>query len=422
MISSHTIRHLSWLLLFTCLWPLGAYAGPRQTLNFNPDWRFIKEDPAGAQAPGFDDRKWAVVSLPHTYNDVDTFDNWSTPGHRGEQIQWGGRTWYRKTFDAPGAWKGKKVFIEFEAARQVAEVYLNGQLLGVSKTGFTPFGFDLTPYLHVGTRNVIAVMVDNRFMKDRIDPAAQAELAKRYGSADAGAAPAAQHADVNLRETQGEVNQGIPDRLEGLQADQIPWNNPHWHPAHGGLYRNVRLIVTDPLHITLPLYSFLATTGPYAYATSVSSASAQIGVEVPVQNGRASSLSVGLSVTVTEPDGHPVLGFSLTQEIPAGATATISGSGMLKNPRLWNPTIRTSIASSARFISGLARRPGAMKDSSTLSNCRSASGRRTGTRPRASSSTAITSSCMAGARSRPTSGRGWARRCRTGCSSTPWSR
>ena len=83
---------------------------------------------------------------------------WSTPGHRGEQIQWSGRTWYRKTLTAPAGWKGKKVFIEFEAARQVAEVYLNGRLLGVSKTGFTPFGFDLTPHLQVGGRNVVAVM------------------------------------------------------------------------------------------------------------------------------------------------------------------------------------------------------------------------------------------------------------------------
>src|SRR5581483_4056383 len=91
--------------------------GGRLTLNFNPDWRFVKDDPAGAQAPTFDDHAWMRVSAPHTYNDVDTFDNWSTPGHRGEQIQWGGRTWYRKTFVAPAAWKGKKVFIEFEAAR-----------------------------------------------------------------------------------------------------------------------------------------------------------------------------------------------------------------------------------------------------------------------------------------------------------------
>src|SRR5205085_10331334 len=114
-------------------------AAVRQTLNFNPDWRFIKDDPAGAQSPAFDDHAWQLVTAPHTFNDVDTFDHWSTPGHRGEQIQWSGRTWYRKTFDAPAAWRGRKIFIEFEAARQVAEVYLNGTLLGTAKTGFTPF-------------------------------------------------------------------------------------------------------------------------------------------------------------------------------------------------------------------------------------------------------------------------------------------
>src|SRR5450759_3963243 len=134
-------------------------APARLTLNFNPDWRFIKDDPAGAQAPGFDDHAWTTVSAPHTYNDTDTFDNWSTPGHSGEQIQWGGRTWYRKTFTAPAAWDGKRVFIEFEAVRQVAEVYLNGAKLGVAKTGFTPFGFDLTPHLKIGAANVLAVLV-----------------------------------------------------------------------------------------------------------------------------------------------------------------------------------------------------------------------------------------------------------------------
>src|SRR5207247_1556509 len=51
----------------------------RVALNFNPDWKFIKADPTGAEQPGFDDHAWAAVSTPHTYNDVDTFDNWSTP-------------------------------------------------------------------------------------------------------------------------------------------------------------------------------------------------------------------------------------------------------------------------------------------------------------------------------------------------------
>jgi beta-galactosidase len=305
------------------------------TLNFNPDWRFIKDDPAGAQAPDFDDSGWDLVSAPHTYNDVDTFDNWSTPGHRGEQIQWSGRTWYRKTFDAPTTWKGKKVFIEFEAVRQIAEVYLNGRLLGVSKTGFTPFGFDLTPHLRVGG-NVIAVMVDNRFMKDPIDPKTQAELSARYGEAGAAAPPTSQ-ANPNLAQLHNEINKTIPDRLEDLQADQIPWNNPHWHPAHGGMYRNVRLYITDPLHISLPLYSFLQTTGPYAYATDISSASAQVTVEVPVRNERSSAQQVELRTTVLDADGRTVLNLQQAQQVAAGAAVAFKVTGAVANPRLWEP-------------------------------------------------------------------------------------
>jgi beta-galactosidase len=145
---------------------------------------------------------------------VDTFDDWSTPNHVGEMNLWAGRTWYRKTFTLPESMRGKKVFIEFEAVRQVAEVYLNGKLLGVSKTGFIPFGFDLTPGLRFGgAKNTIAVMADNTFTQET-------DMAK-------------------------------------IIKTELPWNSPHWHPAHGGIYRNVYLHVADRLHISLPLYSFL---------------------------------------------------------------------------------------------------------------------------------------------------------------------
>ncbi|HEX9365870.1 MAG TPA: DUF4982 domain-containing protein, partial [Vicinamibacterales bacterium] len=329
-------RRLLIALVSALLLAANAAAADRVTVNFNPDWRFIKDDPAGAQARGFDDSQWTIVSTPHTYNDVDTFDNWSTPGHRGEQIQWSGRTWYRKTFTAPAAWRGRKVFVELEAARQVAEVYLNGQRLGVSKTGFTPFGFDLTPSLLFGATNVLAVMVDNRFMKDPLDPATVAELATRNGSGGAAPPPTSQ-ANPNLTQVQGEINKTIPERLEDLQADQIPWNNPHWHPAHGGLYRNVRLYVTDPLHISLPLYSFLETAGPYAYATDITPASARVTIEVPVQNERASSEQVELRTSLVDADGRTVLTLTQTKTVAAGASAAFTVSGAVSNPRLWEP-------------------------------------------------------------------------------------
>ncbi len=161
------------------------------------------------------------MSAPHTYNDVDTFDNWSTPGHRGEQIQFGGRTWYRKTFRLPETYRGRRVYIEFEGVRQVAEVYLNGTLLGVSKTGFTPFGFDLTPHLRFGREaNVIAVMCDNRFMKDPLDEATAAAIS--------GATRGVQSApNPNLGQLSAKVNESIPEALADLQRDRsVPVHVP----------------------------------------------------------------------------------------------------------------------------------------------------------------------------------------------------
>jgi beta-galactosidase len=305
--------------LALCLIVSGAaLAGERLILNFNPDWKFVKADPNGAQQPGFDDKDWAAVSAPHTYNDIDTFDDWSIPGHRGEQNQWSGRTWYRKSFTLPESFKGRKVYIEFEAVRQVAEVYLNGRLLGVSKTGFAPFGFDLTPYLKFGGAvNVLAVMCDNRFMKDPL--------------------PSEGGRDTNLSQLSAKVNEAIPADVNEIRADQIPWNNPHWHPAHGGIFRNVRLHVTDPLHISLPLYSFLRTVGPYVYATEVSRESARVTVEVPVENERGATENVNVRVEVFDADGRSVLVLNQTSSIAAGAKADLKASGTIADPLPWEP-------------------------------------------------------------------------------------
>src|SRR5262249_58907407 len=120
-----------------------------------------------------------------------------------------------------------------------------------------------------------------------------------------------------------------------LQAYQIPWNNPHWHPAHGGIYRNVRLYVVDPLHISLPLYSFLQTAGPYVYATEISPDSARVNVEVPVENSRSTGEKVDVVARVLGRDGNEVLTMRHDGEVVAGASATFNVSGGLPKPELW---------------------------------------------------------------------------------------
>src|SRR5580700_6986656 len=252
------------LLFFSIsfLVPSGAFADDRLVLNFNPDWKFIKADPTNAQSPNFNDKKWTTVSTPHTYNDTDTFDNFALPGLRGETNQWGGRTWYRKTFTAPKDWIGKKIYIEFDAIRQVGEIYLNGHLLGTAKNGFIPFGLDLTPYLQIGKRNVLAVMCDNRFMfnpmRSDTDTTASATGRRRGGRRQSGSTNAVDNASQpgerrnsdaaptggttieNLQARLARDNAKIPEDVADLQADQIPWNNPQWHPAMGGIYRDVK--------------------------------------------------------------------------------------------------------------------------------------------------------------------------------------
>ncbi len=321
-----SIRRLAVVAL---LWlAVTASAGERLTLNFNPDWKFIKADVPGAAQPGFDDRGWTNVSAPHTFNDTDTFDDWSLPGHRGEQNQWSGRTWYRKTFTLPQSFQGKKVFIEFEAVRQVAEVYLNGHLLGVSRTGFTPFGFELTPQLRFDAPNVLAVMCDNRFMKD--PPVSEGNAGEEPDGKGENGGP-------SLGQISARVNAAVPEDVDQLAADQIPWNNPHWHPAHGGIYRNVYLHVTDPLHVALPLYSFLQTAGPYVYATDISDASARVSVELPIRNERASAAKGVVKADVLDRDGKIVLSLDQPVELAAGAGAAFKLGGLLPKPRLWEP-------------------------------------------------------------------------------------
>ncbi|HTS19890.1 MAG TPA: DUF4982 domain-containing protein [Verrucomicrobiae bacterium] len=300
------------------------------TLNFDPDWKFIQADPSHAQTPDFDDHTWTTVSAPHTYNDVDTFDDYSPGGMRGEINQWAGRTWYRKTFILPASVRGKHVYAEFDAVRQVAGVYFNGHDLGACKNGFVPFGFDLTPHCEFGKSNVLAVMCDNRFM---ISDIAGADAARRNGAS----ASTNSAAPKTLADYEKEVNASLPQDVNDLQANQIPWNNPQWHPAMGGIYRNVRLYITDPLHITLPLYDYLQTVGPYVYATKISPESADVVAEIPMENGRSTGQQVTVQAEIRGQDGKTVATLSQTETLAAGAQSTTKLSFMIPNPQLWEP-------------------------------------------------------------------------------------
>src|SRR5207344_3307067 len=109
--------------------------------------------------------------------------------------------------------------------------------------------------------------------------------------------------------------------------------------AHGGIYRNVRLIVTDPVNISLPLYDFLQTTGPYVYASDVSPEWAKINLEVPVEDGagKEAGAAIGVAAEVFDHEGRSVLKMKESGGTLHSNKKTVNLSGTLAKPQLWEP-------------------------------------------------------------------------------------
>src|ERR1035438_8987344 len=142
--------------------PYAPPQSPRAKLNFDLNWKFVREDVPGAEPPGFDDTAWTTVSTPHCFNDIDSFRQIISHSG-GDRGTYKGLAWYRKHFKFPARFAGHKIFLEFEGVRQAGEIFLNGKLAGLYENGVTAYGLDITGAVHFGNEeNVLAVKVDNR--------------------------------------------------------------------------------------------------------------------------------------------------------------------------------------------------------------------------------------------------------------------
>jgi beta-galactosidase len=146
-------------------------ASNRET-SFDSGWCFLRADAPGAEAPGFDDASWRVLDLPHDWSIEDLpstndappspFNPSMSAGGAATGYVVGGTGWYRKHFTLPSSEAGKNVSICFDGVYMNADVWINGQHLGNHPYGYTPFVFDLTPYLKpIGQENILAVQVKN---------------------------------------------------------------------------------------------------------------------------------------------------------------------------------------------------------------------------------------------------------------------
>lgn len=131
-----------------------------QKINLNRSWRFFHSD-SGLRWRRFDVSQWRVVDLPHDWS-IELDRKPDNPSMASGGYFTMGRGFYHKTFQAPEEWRAKRVFIEFEGVYMNAEVWLNDHLLGRHPYGYTPFQFDLSPYLKYGAEeNTLFVSVDN---------------------------------------------------------------------------------------------------------------------------------------------------------------------------------------------------------------------------------------------------------------------
>lgn len=144
---------------------INSVTDPAQRVQgFNENWKFKLGEVSGANTDAFDDSSWDVVDLPHDYS-ID--QDYTKTGEAESAYKPGGIGWYRKSFEVGNDLAGKQVRIDFDGVYMDATVYINGQELGSHPYGYTPFSFDLTPYLKVGEQNVIAVRVNNQIPSSR---------------------------------------------------------------------------------------------------------------------------------------------------------------------------------------------------------------------------------------------------------------
>ncbi len=118
----------------------------------------------GAAAPGFDDRAWRKLNLPHDWAVEQGFSPKASLSHGFKAI---GRNfpeasvgWYRKTFKIPASDTGRHISIAFDGVFRNSIVWVNGHYLGTEPSGYNGFEYDISEYLNYGGDNVIAVRVD----------------------------------------------------------------------------------------------------------------------------------------------------------------------------------------------------------------------------------------------------------------------
>ncbi len=133
--------------------PLSQFQNEQYQL-WNFDWLFLLGNPENAQTAELNDSQWRKLDLPHDFQFEQPWQE-DAGGARGFKPMCDG--WYRKHFQAPESWKGKRVVIDFEGVMYYCDVYVNGEKVASNEYGYTGFEAEVSRQLKYGQDNVVAV-------------------------------------------------------------------------------------------------------------------------------------------------------------------------------------------------------------------------------------------------------------------------
>ena len=259
MLKSLHILALLFIAVFT------STAQPREILLLDTGWKFFRGHSENAYRQDFDDSGWRTVTVPH---------DWAIEGpfvaggdaNTGKR-PWKGEGWYRRQLRIPDTLAGKKFFLLFDGVMAFPEVYVNGRLAGRWDYGYNAFFLDITPYVHPGGENVVAVHADTRNHDSR------------------------------------------------------------WYPG-AGLYRNVRLIITDPLHIDI--------WGTQITTPLIKPGYAVVNIATALTNDLPDKITLTLTHTLFTADNRPLAVTDTTLTMQAGHHKRVERDVVLTNPSRWD--------------------------------------------------------------------------------------
>ena len=235
----------------------------REDKLINQDWSFRFSHQVNANAT-------RRVDLPHTWNAQDAL------GGKYDYKR-GIGNYTKKIFIRP-EWQSKRLFLRFEGANCVSNVFVNGKHIGEHRGGYGAFVFEITDKVEYGKENTLLVRVNN-----------------------------------------------------GEQLDVMPLVGDF--NFYGGIYRDVHLLLTDNLCISPLDY---ASSGVYLIQQQVTDKQATICARVNLSNGTGELRKVVLRLQVN--DGKKTV-YETEKEvsmIPHTDVQVENIEFILKNPRLWN--------------------------------------------------------------------------------------